>query len=79
VIQLLRGGDTPHPAARVPRLGNFDNIHVAIESELRKVWANEQTVKQAFANAVRRGDEILRRFEKQNSRQAEATYPMLVE
>lgn len=79
VIQLLRGGDKPDPAARVPRLGNFDNIHVAIESELRKVWANEQTVKQAFANAVRRGDEILRRFEKQNSRQAEATYPMLVE
>ncbi|UUX48790.1 extracellular solute-binding protein [Nisaea acidiphila] len=79
VIQLLRGGDNPHPAARVPRLGNFENVRIALEGELRKVWANEQTVEQAFANAVRRGDEILRRFEKQNSRQAEELYPMLVE
>jgi len=78
VIQLLRGGDNPPAASRVPRLGNFENIRIALESELRKVWADEQSVQEAMDNGVRRGNEILRRFEKQNERKAAEFYPMLV-
>ena len=78
VVQLLRGGDNPDPAARVPRLGNFENIRIALEGELRKVWANEQTVEEAMDNAVRRGNDILRRFEQQNRSKASEFYPMLV-
>jgi len=79
VIQLLRGGDNPGPASRVPRLGNFENIRIALESELRKVWAGEQTVETAMDEAVRRGDAILRRFEKQNASKAKAAYPTLLQ
>lgn len=79
VIQLLRGGDNPGPASRVPRLGNFENVRISLEAELRKVWAGEQTVQQAMDEAVRRGNAILRRFEKQNADKAAAAYPSLVQ
>lgn len=78
VIQLLRGGDNPPAASRVPRLGNFENIRIALESELRKVWAGEQSVQEAMDSGVRRGNEILSRFEKQNVRKAAEYYPSLV-
>lgn len=79
VIQLLRGGDNPGPASRVPRLGNFENIRIALEAELRKVWAGEQSVEQAMDEAVRRGESILRRFEKQNAKKAAEHYPSIVQ
>ena len=79
VIQLLRGGDRPGPASRVPRLGNFENIRISLEAELRKVWAGEQSVEQAMDEAVRRGDAILRRFEKQYADKAAELYPSLVQ
>lgn len=76
IIQLLRGGDNP---ARVARLGNYENIRIALEAELRQVWAGEQSVQEAMDNGVRRGNEILRRFEKLNARKAEELYPALAQ
>jgi len=66
VKQLLRG--TPGPHNRVPRIGNFENVRMALEAELKKVYAGKQDVETAIENGVRRGNEILRRFERQNSR-----------
>jgi sn-glycerol 3-phosphate transport system substrate-binding protein len=65
VKQLLRG--TPGDNNRVPRIGNFENVRMALEAELQKVYAGEQDVQTALDNGVRRGDEILRRFEQQNA------------
>ncbi len=64
VKQLLRG--TPGPNNRVPRIGNFENVRIALEAELEKVYSGEQDVETALDNGVRRGNEILRRFEQQN-------------
>jgi sn-glycerol 3-phosphate transport system substrate-binding protein len=65
VKQLLRG--KPGPNNRVPRIGNFENVRMALEAELQKVYAGEQDVQTALDNGVRRGNEILRRFEQQNA------------
>lgn len=65
VKQLLRG--TPGPNNRVPRIGNFENVRMALEAELQKVYSGEQDVDTALENGVRRGNEILRRFEQQNA------------
>lgn len=65
VKQLLRG--TPGPNNRVPRIGNFENVRMALEAELQKVYSGEQDVDNALAQGVRRGNEILRRFEQQNA------------
>ncbi len=66
VLQLLRG--QPGPNNRVPRIGNFENVRMALEAELQKVYAGEQDIDTALAEGVRRGNEILRRFERQNAR-----------
>lgn len=64
VKQLLRGQPTEN--GRVPRIGNFENVRMALEAELQKVYAGEQDVQTALDEGVRRGNEILRRFERQN-------------
>lgn len=65
VKQLLRL-EQPTENSRVPRIGNFENVRIALEAELREVWAGKQDAQTALDNGVRRGNEILRRFEKQN-------------
>ena len=62
--QLLRA--EPNDNGRVPRIGNFENVRIALEAELQKVYAGEQSVQEALDEGVRRGNEILRRFEQQN-------------
>ena len=64
VKQLLRA--EPNDNGRVPRIGNFENVRIALEAELEKVYAGEQSVQEALDEGVRRGNEILRRFEQQN-------------
>jgi sn-glycerol 3-phosphate transport system substrate-binding protein len=49
------------------RLGNFVQIRNIIDEELESVWSGQKTAKQALDEAVNRGDEQLRRFEKANS------------
>jgi sn-glycerol 3-phosphate transport system substrate-binding protein len=64
VVQLLQGQDTEH--SYTIRLGNFENVRRAIEDELDKVWAGQASPKQALDEGVRKGNEILRRYEEQN-------------
>ena len=55
---------TPTANSKGIRLGNFVQIRAVIDEELEGVWAGKQTAQQALDNAVRRGNELLRRFEK---------------
>ncbi len=48
------------------RLGNFVQIRGVIDEELEAVWAGKKTAKEALDNAVKRGNELLVRFEKAN-------------
>lgn len=48
------------------RLGNFAQIRNVIDEELENVWAGKKTAQEALDNAVKRGDELLVRFEKTN-------------
>lgn len=46
------------------RLGNMNPIRAVMEEELETVWGGKKTPKQALDAAVRRGDELLARFQK---------------
>ncbi len=48
------------------RLGNFVQIRSVIDEELENVWTGKKTAKEALDTAVKRGDELLVRFEKAN-------------
>ena len=48
------------------RLGNFIQIRTINDEELEQVWAGKKTAKEALDNAVKRGNEQLKRFEKAN-------------
>ncbi|MEO8838821.1 MAG: sn-glycerol-3-phosphate ABC transporter substrate-binding protein UgpB [Herbaspirillum sp.] len=49
------------------RLGNFAQIRTVIDEELENVWTGKKTAQQALDNAVKRGNELLVRFQKTNS------------
>ena len=63
-LRSIQGKATPNSAT--VRLGNFENVRAAIEEELDKVWAGRATAQEALDEGVRKGNEILRRFEAQN-------------
>ena len=48
------------------RLGNFVQIRGIIDEELEAVWAGKKAPKEALDDAVKRGNEQLRRFEQAN-------------
>jgi sn-glycerol 3-phosphate transport system substrate-binding protein len=48
------------------RLGSFVQIRTIIDEELETVWNGKKTAKEALDNAVRRGDELLVKFERAN-------------
>ena len=48
------------------RLGNFVQIRTIIDEEMEQVWAGKKTAKQALDDAVKRGNEQLRAFERAN-------------
>ena len=48
------------------RLGNYVQIRTIEDEELEQVWSGKQTAKAALGNIVRRGDELLVRFERAN-------------
>ena len=48
------------------RLGNYVQIRAIEDEELEQVWAGKKTAKEALDNIVKRGDEMLVRFEKAN-------------
>ena len=46
------------------RLGSFDQIRGFIDEELEAVWSGDKTAQVALDSAVKRGNELLRRFER---------------
>jgi sn-glycerol 3-phosphate transport system substrate-binding protein len=48
------------------RLGNFVQIRTINDEELEQVWAGKQSAKEALDKAVKRGNELLERFEAAN-------------
>jgi sn-glycerol 3-phosphate transport system substrate-binding protein len=52
--------------SRGVRLGNFVQVRTAIEEELENVWSGKKKAKEALDDAVKRGNEILERFQKAN-------------
>ena len=56
----------PTPISKGIRLGNFVQIRGVIDEELENVWSGKKAPKEALDDAVRRGNELLRKFEKAN-------------
>jgi sn-glycerol 3-phosphate transport system substrate-binding protein len=48
------------------RLGNHVQIRDVVDEELEQVWAGKKSAKDALDSAVKRGDELLQRFQKAN-------------
>ena len=59
-------GKAPTPNSKGLRLGNFVQIRNVIDEELEAVWGGKKTAKAALDNAVKRGNELLAKFEKAN-------------
>jgi sn-glycerol 3-phosphate transport system substrate-binding protein len=49
------------------RLGNYVQIRTIEDEELEQVWAGKKTAKEALDAIIKRGNELLERFEKANS------------
>ena len=50
------------------RLGNYVQIRTIEDEELEQVWAGKKNGKEALDSIVKRGDELLTRFERANSK-----------
>ena len=50
------------------RLGNYVQIRTIEDEELEQVWAGKKTAKEGLDAIVKRGDELLERFQKANSK-----------
>jgi len=64
VTQLLL--KHPTKASKGLRLGNMVQIRNINNEELEAVWTGKKTAKQALDEAVKRGNEELRKFERAN-------------
>jgi sn-glycerol 3-phosphate transport system substrate-binding protein len=64
IIQLSRAEPTPNSMGF--RLGGFVEIRNIIQEELEKALQGQQTGAQALENANRRGNVVLRNFERAN-------------
>lgn len=56
----------PTPASKGLRFGNFVQIRDIINEELEAVWSGDKDAKTALDEAVKRGNDLLRRFEEAN-------------
>ncbi len=50
------------------RLGNYVQIRTIEDEELEQIWAGKKTAKEGLDAIVKRGDEMLERFQKANSK-----------
>jgi sn-glycerol 3-phosphate transport system substrate-binding protein len=50
------------------RLGNYPQIRTIEDEELEQVWGGKKTAKEALESIVKRGNELLEKFEKANKR-----------
>ncbi|WP_050527570.1 sn-glycerol-3-phosphate ABC transporter substrate-binding protein UgpB [Pseudorhodobacter aquimaris] len=64
VLQMTRNEPTAN--SKGLRLGSFDQIRGIIDEELEAVWAGDKDAQTALDSAVKRGDQLLRRFEAAN-------------
>ena len=55
--------------SRGVRAGNLPQIRDAMDEELEAVWSGKKTAKQGLDDAVKRGNEIIDRFNKANKDQ----------
>jgi sn-glycerol 3-phosphate transport system substrate-binding protein len=62
IIQMT--GKEPTANSKGLRLGSFDQIRALIDEELEAVWAGNKDAQTALDDAVNRGNELLRRFER---------------
>lgn len=58
--------NTPTPASRGIRFGNFVQIRDVINEEMEAVWSGDKTSDEGLATATERGNALLRKFEKAN-------------
>jgi sn-glycerol 3-phosphate transport system substrate-binding protein len=56
----------PTPISKGIRLGNFPQIRQVIDEELENVWNGSKPAKAALDDAVKRGNELLRKFDQTN-------------
>lgn len=66
IQQLLRGGGQMTGNTRGIRLGGFVEIRVILQEEMERALQGQQTGQQAMDNAVNRGNQVLRNFERAN-------------
>ena len=64
ILQLTRKDPTAN--SRGIRLGSFSQIRDVMNEELEMLWQGKKTAKQALDEAVVRGNDILRQFEKRS-------------
>jgi sn-glycerol 3-phosphate transport system substrate-binding protein len=58
--------NTPTKNSRGLRFGNYVQVRTIINEELEAIWAGTKTASQGLDDAVRRGNKLLRRFERAN-------------
>ncbi len=56
--------NAPTPNSRGIRFGNFVQVRDVINEELEALWAGDKTAQEAMDTAVKRGNDLLRRFER---------------
>ena len=66
IQQMTNGGGVPQAYTRGIRLGNHLMIRAVVDEELEQTWSLQKPPKQALDDAVRRGNDLLRRFERAN-------------
>ena len=64
--ELMDGKRMPQAFSRGIRLGNHLMIRAVVDEELEQAWAAVKPPKQALDDAVARGNDLLRRFERAN-------------
>ena len=65
ILQMTLNEPTPY--SKGLRFGNFVQIRDIINEELEAVWAGQKSAQEALDAAAARGNELLRRFEADNS------------
>jgi sn-glycerol 3-phosphate transport system substrate-binding protein len=65
VLQLARG--TPSDNSRGFRLGNSAQVNIAVKEEIQAGLLGQKPIQKAMDDAVARGNEVLRQFEKVNA------------
>ncbi len=58
--------NTPTPNSKGVRFGNFVQVRDIINEEMEAIWNGTKTATEAMDDAVKRGNKLLRKFEKAN-------------